>query len=1157
MKVRARFVIVALAMVLLSSCACNAANHYQLIGWHQWGGQENGHSGPGGLGNSIVRVFVIDENGRPVPGVRVLIMKQDGTGVNFAMTNVYGCVPEIGYQIAPNPNPMRIKCSDDIANPTSTSDVTPPLWNHDNHRSYTVLFMKRPAPDRPGISDLQWWNQKGNPAPAADWLTDITKCPSTYSFHVNTPNPADYYSAARAYNPTWKRSFGQTFIATSDRALMMHALPTRGFVGSWARRVRWSAQIFEGGPDGPPMGPKVNLQYQYQSEDPKFIVSYGLDDCALKPGNLYYVKFMPVDGSLMTAFECVNNVYNYPDFSSLCTLFEDDVPVPARDLECHVYGMDSQVVNVGAVTGTVLGADGLPINEANIVLNPTGKRIITGRQGTYKCYNVPPGTYSMTVSAPGYQSVTVTGRTVTVGATTTTDFTLQKEAGCINIESVSVQGGTILPGATDIVVKMKIGSADGRDYFITTRENPVTHVMEPCVRPTFWLDGKDMSNYFTVRPEPTNPGTTIRGNSTGVEYSFKVDCAANAPAGNYIVQGLVDAHMNLQPNGSFEADSHVPAGAGPTGWDWKTDDAPSIARLSYYHSQVYQMPGNNIPRNTRKTTIRWVGAWPHTDSSKKQGVKLYVPVSNTSSGCYKVRFEIRTDVHRMSFGAPSGISYNYYYVPGTYYEIYAWAEDDGDFYFKVTPLSGQGVVSEYSGKVTSASGESATIMWGATYASGSDEMLAREFTYWLEDTSGNVTECSWTAASGKLPSDPTATPLGGWSLDEGDPGAPYEQILPGVPWLEESVFNVINSDAKDGSRAMQVWCSPVGGSNSHMVMLSTGSNVLKQRMAVKPCTTYKVSFWYKQDHYWVNPGQLRMVFEEYDASGTPYYDHNTSPDYAPPFHWDWCEAEPVSHGTWKYSEYSITTSPRAVTGMWKLQMDKNTDDPVADVYTIDDFRLFELHSYADTTAASPGTLRVAKSANIKDLKNEPDGTPVTLNGVMVTGRPAGTSTEFYIESDDRCLGILADTTNGSDDFGADKGKRISLVGVLDTVDGERMLKDVVVTGAAPDTELPPLALTNKALGGADVEDGSGLSTVGLFVTVWGRVNSVGSGYFYVDDGSGCTDGTGLGVKVIAPGITIPDGQVFARVTGFSSIENVGGKYYRVIRARSASDIVWN
>ena len=246
-------------------------------------------------------------------------------------------------------------------------------------------------------------------------------------------------------------------------------------------------------------------------------------------------------------------------------------------------------------------------------------------------------------------------------------------------------------------------------------------------------------------------------------------------------------------------------------------------------------------------------------------------------------------------------------------------------------------------------------------------------------------------------------------------------------------------------------------------------------------------------------------------------------------------------------------------------MDKASSDPVADVVWFDDFRLTELNSYADTDVDTPGTIKVALDvSSVADAKDQPDGTLVKLTNIAVTGYPVDNTTIFYVEDDSRASGIAVDKTNGT---GAElnnivEDDRVTFAGILATVNGERVLTNINVTSRTPDTAPEPLGMTNDSLGGtADgytpgVEDGVGTNNVGLLVTVWGSINNAATGCFYVDDGSGLTDGTGTGVKIICGSIPVQPGATYASVAGFSSVEENGGLYHRVVRPRSSSDLVW-
>jgi hypothetical protein len=86
---------------------------------------------------------------------------------------------------------------------------------------------------------------------------------------------------------------------------------------------------------------------------------------------------------------------------------------------------------------------------------------------------------------------------------------------------------------------------------------------------------------------------------------------------------------------------------------------------------------------------------------------------------------------------------------------------------------------------------------------------------------------------------------------------------------------------------------------------------------------------------------------------------------------------------------------------------------------------------------------------------------------------------------------------------------------------------------------------------------TGLDSVGLLITVWGRVTAIGSDCFYLDDGSAVSDGLGvLGVKVHTRSLTKPSLEQYAVVTGMCSTEADGSETRRVIRPRVQADLIY-
>lgn len=167
---------------------------------------------------------------------------------------------------------------------------------------------------------------------------------------------------------------------------------------------------------------------------------------------------------------------------------------------------------------------------------------------------------------------------------------------------------------------------------------------------------------------------------------------------------------------------------------------------------------------------------------------------------------------------------------------------------------------------------------------------------------------------------------------------------------------------------------------------------------------------------------------------------------------------------------------------------------------------------------------------------------------------------FYVESDDRSCGIMIRKQS----HGASVGQRISATGAARTLaSGEKYLYATGLTSSGTGT-VEPMVLSNKKIGGGDwfydpssgagqkgmmeyrlVQTGGssvlqlldcpGMNNIGLLVTTFGKVTYSTSGYFYVDDGSGCRDNsTHIGVKVLGtvPGAN-PVGK-YVKVTGVAS-----------------------
>ncbi|MCE5197533.1 hypothetical protein LLG39_00990, partial [bacterium] len=185
-------------------------------------------------------------------------------------------------------------------------------------------------------------------------------------------------------------------------------------------------------------------------------------------------------------------------------------------------------------------------------------------------------------------------------------------------------------------------------------------------------------------------------------------------------------------------------------------------------------------------------------------------------------------------------------------------------------------------------------------------------------------------------------------------------------------------------------------------------------------------------------------------------------------------------------------------------------------------------------------------SGIVDAKSKADGTSVSLtNGMVVTAVFDGA---FYIEETNRQNGIKVVSNDA-----VAIGTKVTLTGTLGTVNGERQITATTAPVVAGPGTVLPLGMTNKAIGGLDISNGSGLGNVGLLMKVWGKVvDSSNPGYILIDDGSG------LNIKVDLSYASKPlsGGTTFVTITGICSAEETSGVVTPVIIPRSNADVSW-
>ncbi|MEX0737306.1 MAG: TonB-dependent receptor [Bacteroidota bacterium] len=85
--------------------------------------------------------------------------------------------------------------------------------------------------------------------------------------------------------------------------------------------------------------------------------------------------------------------------------------------------------DAGKISGIVVDkATNGPLVGANVILKGTTLGAATDEDGRYFILNIPPGSYELSASVIGYQTVTLTGVVVNIGRTTEADFALEETA---------------------------------------------------------------------------------------------------------------------------------------------------------------------------------------------------------------------------------------------------------------------------------------------------------------------------------------------------------------------------------------------------------------------------------------------------------------------------------------------------------------------------------------------------------------------------------------------------------------------------------------------------------------------------------------------------------------------------------------------------------
>lgn len=200
------------------------------------------------------------------------------------------------------------------------------------------------------------------------------------------------------------------------------------------------------------------------------------------------------------------------------------------------------------------------------------------------------------------------------------------------------------------------------------------------------------------------------------------------------------------------------------------------------------------------------------------------------------------------------------------------------------------------------------------------------------------------------------------------------------------------------------------------------------------------------------------------------------------------------------------------------------------------------------------------------LVNTPAEAKQQLNEALIK-LPASVSAAFpnffYIQDSQKISGIRVNKTGHT----LVPNTSVTVTGIMKTnSSSERYIEaSKVIPGIS--SEVKPVAMVHKSLGGKAITDASGLSNIGLLTRIYGKVTYSTTSYFYVDDGSKVNDGSGHpGVKVLTYIFTPPQVGSFVNISGISSCYKSNNKTYRLVHAVSGlqkppfvayNDVIWD
>ncbi len=805
----------------------------------------------------------------------------------------------------------------------------------------------------------------------------------------------------------------------------------------------------------------------------------------------------------------------------------------------------------GILMGTITNPSSIVIYGAQVSINGTSLSTTTDGTGFFGIVDVTPGTYTITVSKCGYVTQVISGVAITAGTVAPRDVTLVPDGippVISNVQATQIQAtNAVITWTTDEPATSQVQYGLTTGYGNTTTENTLPKTSHSVQ--ILNLTANTPYHYRVISKDCAN------ATSTSTDYVFTTtgyDVPADIIKDNADPSGIAfsGSWITSSYTGQWATDYRYCSGAvqGKT-CTW----TPTIITPGSYNVYAWWVQGANRATNA-PYYVQWAGGSQTVYCDQTTNGSQWIPLVSTKT------FNAGTSGYVRLSNTNVGSTVN------VIADAIKW-ESNADFEppttptnFRVTGVTTSRVDLAWNASTDNKGISGYKVYRGAVnfttvptlYASSTGLLANAQYTYRVAavDTSNNVS--------------PQTDPINCYTLPQPPSAENVTCDRSTNTWYDTSLFTF---SATDGFGIGLREYYRVAWNNSPTYTFTGGEEHWGSDTYGASCEDPGVFYLHLQscNGDGVPNGTLDIGPFKYD--NTPpvvgVTDDGAYTDASGQLHAGWTGSDPDS-GVTEY-RYAVGTTSGGTDVLGWTSAETDTEVTTAGLslisgrtYYVAVKALNGAGSWSDP-ASSDGIQAATVFATIPQAKNNPDGTPVILNGKVVS---ANFNTFFYIcENDpgDHTAGIRVAGLPPTQGYVGNVG------GIIQTIGGERVLTvaDVIgftaIGGGNPD----PSNVINRDLGGSalnaytpGITGAVGVNNIGLLITTTGRVTYSGTGYCYINDGSLLNDGSGyVGVKVDTTRFTTPpELNDYVKITGISAVEMLGGDAIRLIRPRGDGDL---